>query len=335
MIAKEANSISVYLSVDGEKLEEHRVRKTGDEESRRLECFVIPKPHTEYAINVRLGRQKPWSMDFIAEPSVGGQAVHSLHVKRKWHRNHSMETFFKQDEDGKLMECRFEFGRTVNPQREVDEGSDELDNDTSTIVVAISRAEINKVKPMKKTISQRVRDRQDQTSNSTQGSNSTEGADQKMAFDEEATYEAGDSSENPFLKFVFKLRTHQHLYDRGLIEKKPSQQHPSQVARSVRIKADPDMKFGNTPTTSAQAYQPYSRGSAKREHDVEDIRSESEAIKRCKMQEQRIQQLEDLVRALTEERRGFGATAGLRGNSRRDAISVGPSEPGPSHYGWH
>ncbi|WVF65753.1 hypothetical protein IAT40_000486 [Kwoniella sp. CBS 6097] len=330
MIAKEANAISVYLSVDGEKLEEHRVKKTGDEESRRMECYVVPKPHSEYTINVRLGRQTPWPKDFIAEPSIGGQATHSLHVKRKWHRNHAMETYFKEDEDGDLMECQLNFGRIVNPQNEVEEGNDMLDDDASTIVVAVSRAEIDKVKPMKKTISQRVRGGQNQSGHSAR---STKRADQKMAYNEEPTYEKGDSSEVPFVKFIFKVRTHQYLYDRGLIEKKPAQQHPSQVARSVRIKAEPGLELDDTPSR-AQAYGSYARA-PKREHDEDNIRSESEAIKRCRMQEQRIQQLEDMIRALTEDRLGPGRSSMRRGNNRRDALSIAPSEAESSYYGWH
>ncbi|WVQ93399.1 hypothetical protein IAU59_000469 [Kwoniella sp. CBS 9459] len=335
MIAKEANAISVYLSVDGEKLEEHHVKKTGNDQSRRMECFVIPKPNSKYVINVRLGRQTPWVKDFVAEPSISGQATHSLHVRRKWHRSHTMVTLFEEDEDGGLLESELNFGRVVDPQNEVEEGADSSAADAKAIVVAISRAEIERIKPAKKRIKQLVKNRENRHGDATTGRLLTlvscvavagglnEGV-KRWHITKKTTYQEGDSSENPFVKFVFKVRSHQYLYARGLIEKKPAQQHPAQVSRSVRIKAEPGDDYDEPPPRN-QTHNPYS-GSTKREHDDEDIRSESEAAKRCRMYERKIQQLEDMVRSLRQDRFGSGQSSAIRGSNRRDAISVAPSE---------
>ncbi|WWD05744.1 hypothetical protein V865_003827 [Kwoniella europaea PYCC6329] len=238
MRIKEANGISVWLSVDGEKLEEQRVRKTGDEDDHvRMECFVCPKPHQEFTINVQLG--------------LNGHEIHSLHVRKRWHVTRKLSTFYEEDEDGELAESSLSFGYIADPDDgdEPVEGDQSRDAEDGMIVVELSRGEIERVRPTKRRISQRVNVREGMDGRGDLASRTSHKAQQKTAYGEEFTYDLGDR-ERPYLKFVFKVRSQRYLINRGLLDRIPAQQHPSQVSRTVRLKAEPDEIIENEPSSS-------------------------------------------------------------------------------------
>ncbi|WWC87871.1 uncharacterized protein L201_002769 [Kwoniella dendrophila CBS 6074] len=298
MRIREANGLSVWLTVDGEKLDEQTDRKTGDEETGiRMECFVCPKRNQEFTINAHLGRQKPWKKDWIAEPIHNGNSIHSLHIRKRWHVTHKMSTYYEEDEGGSLVETNLSFGDIVDPsveEGEAEEGDDSDDTRDGTLVVDISRGEIERVKPTKRRISQRIREKE-----STSGTRRK--AEEKTAFGEEFVYDETDREE-PFLKFVFKVRSQAYLKRHKLLDKIPAQQHPSQVSRTVRLKAEPDavpdeqIIPSSSFTSARQAYHPSYNRASKRELSVdESVIMETPEAKRLRLAEEKIKTLEDLI----------------------------------------
>ncbi|WVQ64889.1 uncharacterized protein L199_003058 [Kwoniella botswanensis] len=297
MRIKEANGISVWLSVDGDKLEEQRVRRTGEEDDHvRMECFVCPKPHQEFIKNVHLGRQKPWKGDWIAEPIVNGHEIHSLHVRKRWHVTHKLSTFYEEDEDGELAESSLSFGYIVDPDDgdEPVEGDQSRDAEDGMIVVELSRGEIERVRPTKRRISQRVNVREGMDGREASGTSHK--AQQKTIYGEEFTYDEGDR-ERPYLRFVFKVRSQRYLINNGLLDRLPAQQHPSQVSRTVRLKAEPDEIIENEPSSSIRTASAY-HVRPKREPSEELV--EAESAKRLRLAEEEIKSLKEMVRQLTQ-----------------------------------
>ncbi|OCF74964.1 hypothetical protein I204_03811 [Kwoniella mangroviensis CBS 8886] len=296
MRIKEANGISVWLSVDGDKLGEQRMRKTGDEDDHvRMECFVCPKPHQEFTINVHLGRQRPWKGDWIAEPIVNGHKIHSLHVRKRWHVTHKLSTFYEEDEDGELVESTLSFGYIADPDDgdEPVEGDQSRDAEEGMIVVELSRGEIERVRPTKRRISQRVNVREGIDNRGDLPSGTSHKAQQKTAYGEEFTYDEGDG-ERPYLRFVFKSQ--KYCRDRfetlefahQTINAVPAQQHPSQVSRTVRLKADPDEIIENELSSSIRTASAY-HARPKREPSEELV--ETESAKRLRLAEEEIKSL--------------------------------------------
>ncbi|KAK8861555.1 hypothetical protein IAR55_002377 [Kwoniella newhampshirensis] len=242
MRAKEFNGFEAYLTVDGEKLHEHNLVKLGGEgRVRRLECYIEPKPHTEFAINVRLGRRKPWTGDLIAEPTIDGRPTHSLHVRKNWHRTHFMDTLFEEDAMGQLSECKMTFGSLEDLRRygSNGEGDYEVGNDEreGVISIAVSRGEVEKIKPVKMKISQSLR--RDNGKGGVVGKGRSVESDERAAFGEEFRYDEKDAHD-PWVKFVFKIRSREYLDKNKLYDRIPAQQHPLQVANHIKLKAEPE-----------------------------------------------------------------------------------------------
>ncbi|WWC68653.1 uncharacterized protein I206_102584 [Kwoniella pini CBS 10737] len=235
MIAQDVNGICVTLTVDGgRKLDERLVNKTVKNGRIRMECFVCPEPYQEFTINVRLGHQKPWENDWIAEPLIKGFKMLSLHLKKRNHINQEMSTGFERNY-GVLTECNLSFGRIVDPiGYDKEEGEVSRDKSRGTIVVGIRRGYICKMKPELRQIHE-VIDGPKGRNKITSGAGRVVG--EKAAYDQEWSTFPEDRVDD-FLTFVFKVRTPQYLQMKHLVERVPAQQHPCQVSRSVRIKAE-------------------------------------------------------------------------------------------------
>ncbi|WWC60284.1 uncharacterized protein I303_102853 [Kwoniella dejecticola CBS 10117] len=234
MIAQDCNSLCVFLSVDGEKLDERLVAKTMSGGRTRMECYVCPEPYQEYTINVRLGRQKPWEGDWLAEPFINGSRTHTLFIKKKFHVNHEMSTFFKI-ENNSYSECNLSFGRIVDPDEdEAKDGDDSKDGQIGTIIVKVSRGEIVKIKPEMRKL--KVADIEKEHHNGIPTGRGRE-VEQSAAFGEEFTTFKQDRNKE-IATFVFKVRAAEYLQGLGLVEKIPAQQHPCQVSQTIRIKAE-------------------------------------------------------------------------------------------------
>ncbi|WVR03864.1 hypothetical protein IAU60_000862 [Kwoniella sp. DSM 27419] len=300
MRIKEANGFSVYLTVDGEKVEEHRVRRTGDVGgSVRTECYISPVRNTVFSINAHLGRQKPWKGDWIAEARVDGQPTHALHVRKRWHVTHRMDTYFKENVEGDTEECQFEFADIPSPTYpEATAGSRLHDEIPGTIVISVSRGEIDRVKPTRKRISHRFRE-MESGGRSTRAGKAVK-RDSTMACGEEFIYDEADREE-PFLRFVFKVRKQAYLVSKGLLDRLPAEQHPSQVSRSVRAKAEPDAETDQRVSTSSYQYEYPRRGikrSLSEDEEEPDHVAQDQPAKRLRDAEAEIQRLKRMVEAL-------------------------------------
>ncbi|WRT65678.1 uncharacterized protein IL334_002623 [Kwoniella shivajii] len=323
MRIKEANGLSVWLAVDGEKLDEQTVRKTGDEdEGFRIECFLSPLAHQDYTIHVQLGRQSPWKGDWVAEPIINGQRIHSLHIRKRWHVTHGLDTYYQEERDGSLMEYPLCFGAIDDPtQMEIREGDDSGDGGSNMVIVEISRGEIQRVKPSKRKIGQRVRP-QESTTQIGPTTRSGRKCDGKTGYGEEFDYDEEDR-QGPFLKFVFKIRNERYLVRNNLQDRVPAQQHPSQVSRTVRLKAEPDLDIDDLPLSSSSTsrHKTNTQHSSKRELPEDSVIPESESAKRLRMAENEIKQLKKLVTRLTSSHGG-----------RNDSFQRGQSSHDPRRF---
>ncbi|WWD16536.1 hypothetical protein CI109_100963 [Kwoniella shandongensis] len=239
MRAKHHNGFEAYLTVDGEKLHEHRLKKSGEEgDVWKMECYVEVKPQMVFTINVRLGRRTPWKSDLIAEPTIDGRSIHSLHVKKNWHRAHTLHTVFEEDPDGDLKECQLTFGKSsdLDTWGEVDDNDDD-DDGRGTITIEVSRGEVEKIKPVKKRIEQRINGRGNGRGGVIAGNSIA--SVQNTAFAEEFRYDDEDCQQ-PWIRFVFKYRTRDCLIRNRLLDRIPAQQHPVQVCYSTKVKVEPD-----------------------------------------------------------------------------------------------
>ncbi|WWC60285.1 uncharacterized protein I303_102854 [Kwoniella dejecticola CBS 10117] len=302
MRVKETNGFSVWLGVgeENEKLVEQRIRKMRNPDgSFRMECYVCPKPDESFTINVHLGRQKPYTGDWIAEPVIDGQAINSLHVRKRWHVTHKMSTYFQkeEDEDGSL-ECDLSFGDIVNPEGEIFEAGDTtLDEGRGTILVKMSRGEIEKEKAAKHNLRQQVTNSSTgHTRTFTSTKKNSRKAGKKAVFDEKWYYIEEDEK-TPLITFVFKVRTQQYLMDHDLVSRVPAQQHPSQVSRTTRLKVEPDLDFepyGPSTSASTNGVVTQSRKrvcKVEESSDDQDVH-ETESAKRLRVAEERIKSLE-------------------------------------------
>ncbi|WVW80123.1 hypothetical protein I302_102098 [Kwoniella bestiolae CBS 10118] len=307
MRIKEANGLSVWLSVNGEKLDEVRVRKTGDEDGCfRMECF-------DFTTNVHLGRQKPWLGDWIAEPIISGNEIHALHIRKRWHVTHKLSTFFREDEDGDLLESDLSFGNIRNPphREERAEGDDSRDAEEGMIVVEISRGGIERNKPAKRRISQRVIEREEADGRGEVASGSSRKAEEKTAYGQEFTYDEEDR-ERPYLKFVFKVRTRQYLVNQGLLDRVPAQQHSCQVSRTTRLKAEPDEDVDKArPTKSKKTADTDRRAKRELSEDSVEDSVKTDSAKRLRSAEEEIKSLKEMLHQLTKDQPGSSVFAGI------------------------
>ncbi|WWC68652.1 uncharacterized protein I206_102583 [Kwoniella pini CBS 10737] len=283
MRAKEANGFGVWLSVGGEKLSEQRLGKIEKENGRiRMECYVCPVPHEDLTINMQLGRQKPWTGDWIAIPWIDGKRIHAFHVRKRWHVTHKMTTFFKEI-NGDMMECNLTSGNIVNPTFEdFAEGVERMDFQKGIISVLVYRGDIEKEKPTRKRISTRSRDDEPEFDERQEIASGSRHKVAKKAVYNETFHRDKDDRKHPFLTFVFK----EYLIDNEVVDEAPAQQHPCQVSEAIRLKAEPDEELNQShaevsaPSISFTARPVNTNRHAKRELSDDSVRFEPQRARR-------------------------------------------------------